>query len=58
MTGDLSETRTAAKPNSSGVNPSKPGTPREKTKRKLVKVTGNVTQPWLNRLRPRNLKTK
>ena len=58
VTGDLSETRTAAKPNPSRVNPSKPETPRKKTKRKLVKVTGNVTQPWLNRLCPQNLKTK
>ena len=58
VTGDLSGTRTAAKPNPSGVNSSKQGTPRKKTKRKLVKVTGNITQPWLNRLRLQNLKTK
>ena len=56
--GDLNDMRTAAKPSPSGVNSSKPGTPRKKTKRKLVKVMGNITRPWLNRLRPQNLKTK
>ena len=43
VTGDLSGTKTAAKPNPSGINSLKRGTPRMKTKRKLVKVTGNVT---------------
>ena len=43
--GDLNETRTAAKPSPSRVNSSKPGTPREKTKRKLVKMMGNATRP-------------
>ena len=56
--GDLNEMRTAAKPSPFRVNSSKPGTPRKKTKRKLVKVTGNVTRPWLNRLHQQNLKTK
>ena len=58
VTGDLSGTRTAAKPNPSGINSLKQGTLRMKTKRKLVKVTGNITRPWLNRLRLWNLKTK
>ena len=63
VTGDLSEKRTAAKPNPktsglSGISSLKQGIPRMKTKRKLVKVTGNVTQPWLNRLCLRNLQQK
>ena len=58
VTRDLSEMRTAVKLSPSGVNSSKPGTPRKKTKRKLVKVTRNITRPWLHRLCPQNLKTK
>ena len=61
VTGDLSEKRTAAaEPNPktsgpSGISSLKRGIPRMKTKRKLVKVTGNIAQPWLNRLHPQNL---
>ena len=43
VTGDLSGMRTAAKPNPSGIKSLKQGTPSMKTKRKLFKVTGNVT---------------
>ena len=63
VTGDLSEKRTTAKPNPKTSDPSgtsslKRGIPRMKTKRKLVKVTGNITRPWRNRLRLWNLKSK
>ena len=55
---DLSEMMVAGKPRPTGVKSTKSGTPRKKTKRKLVKVTRSVTHPWRHRLCPRNLKTK
>ena len=63
VTGDLSEKRTTAKPNPKTSGPSeisslKRGISRMKTKRKLVKATGNVTRPWWNRLHPWNLQKK
>ena len=56
--GELSGTRIATELKPSGDKPTKSGTPRMKTKRRLVKVTRNVTHPWQHRLCPGNLKTK
>ena len=58
MSGELSGTRIATELKPSGDKPTKSGTPRKKTKRKLVMVTRNVTHPWWHRLHPQNLKTK
>ena len=58
VSGDLSKTRIAVELKPSGNKPAKSGTPRKKTKRKLVKVKRNVTQSWWHRLHLRNLKTK
>ena len=58
VSGELSRTRIAAELKLSGDKPTKSGTPTMKTKRKLVKVTRNVTHPWQHRLHPQNLKTK
>ena len=61
VSGDLSMATVVDKPNPTEptVNkPTKSGIPTTKTKRRLVKVTKNVTHSWHHRLCPWNLKAK